>query len=318
MIPEKAQPKQEHLPFSLDERLESVVSIRSEIPEDAFTARILGTEREGSGVVIDGSGLILTIGYLVNEAERIWLTTSRGEALAGHALGYDFASGFGLVQALSRVDLPAAPIGTAEGLPMGQQLVLAAGGGMESALATRLVGRREFAGYWEYLLDEALFTMPAHPHWGGAACLGPDGKLVGLGSLLVQVSTGKDKTDQSNMVVPIDLLPPVLETLTGSGKVDRSARPWLGLYASDHEGAVIVIGTAPKGPAAEAGVEEGDLICEVADVPIGDLADFYRQVWSLGEAGVEVPLTLLRNGRRREVTLKSADRASFLKQPRLH
>jgi len=318
LIPTHAQPDATRLDFDLSVRLAGVVGIRSQIHPDAFTAAHLGTEREGSGVVIDDNGLIVTIGYLINEAEQIWLTTHDGVVVPGHSLAYDFATGFGLVQALGRLDAPAIPMGSAKGLGVGSPLVIAAAGGPGSALSSRLIARREFAGYWEYLLEEALFCHPAHPHWGGSAVLGPDGKLVAIGSLLVQIAGTADQTDNSNMLVPIDELRPILGTLLSEGRVERTPRPWLGIYAHDAHGGVIVGGTAERGPAAEAGLEEGDLIVEINEMPIGDLADFYRQLWSLGEPGVEVGLTLLRASRRVECQIRSADRQDFTHKPRLH
>ena len=304
--------------YDLDKRLASVVKIHSKIPIDAFTAAILGTDREGSGVVISERGVVLTIGYLVSEAEQIWITTSTGRVVPGHVLAYDFVTGFGIVQALGTLDTPVMPLGRSGELGVGARLVFAAGCGIDRALDTRLIGKREFAGYWEYLLDEALFTMPAHPHWGGSAVIGPDGKLVGIGSLLVQVGRDEQDSEDSNMVVPIDLLTPILDDLMRRGRADRPPRPWLGIYAAETRGGVVVANLAPDGPGEQAGIEQGDLIVEVGDIPIGDLADFYRQVWSLGDAGVEVPLTILRENRRGEVTLLSADRELFHKRPRLH
>lgn len=318
MIPARAQPDADAFTFDLNARLDSVVGIRSQIHPDGFTAAHLGTEREGSGVVIDQNGLVLTVGYLINEAEQIWLTTNSGEAVQGHAMAYDYATGFGLVQALGQLNAPAMPLGSAQGLAVGSPLIVAAAGGMESALSTRLIAKREFAGYWEYLIDEAMFCHPAHPHWGGAAVLGPDGKLIAIGSLLVQVAGTDEETDNSNMLVPIDLLRPILGPLLGEGRVDRPPRPWLGVYAHDAHGGVVVGGTADHGPAAEAGIEEGDMIVEIDNFPIGDLADFYRQLWASGEPGVEVALTLLRENQRVDCSVKTADRQNFTRRPRLH
>lgn len=180
------------------------------------------------------------------------------------------------------------------------------------------MAKREFAGYWEYLIDEALFCHPAHPHWGGAAVFGPDGKLAAIGSLMVQIAGTDDQTDNSNMLVPVDLLRPILGPLLGEGRVDRPPRPWLGIYAHDAHGGVVVGGTAERGPASDAGIEEGDLIVEIDEMPIGDLADFYRQLWSSGVPGVEISLTLLRQNQRVDCALKTADRQDFTHRPRLH
>jgi S1-C subfamily serine protease len=317
-IPPQAQPDPDQIGFDLQQALDAVVQLRADIPPDAFTARSLGTERQGSAVVIGERGLVLTIGYLITEAETIWLTTNRHTAVPAHALGYDFATGFGLLQALGRLDVPALPLGSAAELDTGAPVIFAAGGGREAALQAHLAGKREFAGYWEYVLDEALFTIPAHPLWGGAALIDEQGRLAGIGSLLIQAETGDNRSTAGNMVVPIDLLPPILEDLQRYGRARRPPRPWLGLYATDSADGIVVAGLAPEGPASRAGVQEADQILEVAGMAVEDLAELWRSVWALGQSGVAVPLALARDGRRIEVVVRSSDRESFLKSPKLH
>lgn len=317
-FPLDMQPQPEACAFDLDRALEAVVSVATEIPEDAFTASVLGTERAGNGVVVNDSGLVVTIGYLVTEAERVWLFAADGSAVQGDVLLYDFHSGFGLVQALGR--LPCAPIeiGSSADVHVGDRVTVASHGGRDHALRSRVVSKREFAGYWEYVLDEAIFTSPAHPFWGGAAVLDQDGRLIGIGSLLVQEARGAGTKSDGNMIVPIDLLPPILEEIQRHGTVQRRARPWLGCYTAEAGDKLVVAGLAPGGPADSAGVRTGDVVLEVAGSPVGDLADFFRTVWSLGDAGATVPLTLWREGETHAVAVKSADRASFLKSPRMH
>src|SRR5215467_4142685 len=230
-FPERLRPRQENLRFDLDAALQSVVLVHSEIPEEAFTAAVLGTERMGHGVVIGSDGLVLTIGYLITEAESVWLTTIDGAVVPGHALAYDQVTGFGLVLPLGRLPVPAMERGSAASVLVGDSVTVIGHGGLEHALDARLIARREFAGYWEYLLEEALFTAPAHPQWGGTALVGQDGRLLGVGSLLVQEAAGPDTVD-ANMFVPIDLLEPILEDMRKFGRATRAARPWLGLYAT--------------------------------------------------------------------------------------
>jgi len=315
-FPEELQPRPAELGFDLGAALDSVVMLRAEIPEDAFTAGILGTERAGSGVVI-GEGLVLTIGYLITEATTLWLTTNKGQVIGGHALAYDQPSGFGLVQALGRLDAPALARGTAASCEVDDSVIVAGHGGRAHALQARVFAKREFAGYWEYLLEEALFTTPPHPLWGGAALIGADGRLIGLGSLFVEEMAGERKVE-GNMAVPIDLLEPILDDLLKFGRADRPPRPWLGLYATELEGRLVVAGLAQGGPAARAGLRVGDTLTEVAAEPVTGLADLFRKVWRLGAAGVEVPLTLARNGKRLPVTLSSIDRGDLLSKPSLH
>ncbi|MCB9944333.1 MAG: serine protease [Geminicoccaceae bacterium] len=312
------QPDLKTYGYDLEARLGSVLRLHSQIPPDAFTAAALGTEREGTGILIGDRGIVLTIGYLINEAEQIWLTTHTGLVVPGHALAYDFVTGFGIVQALGNLGCPVMPLGSSAMTGIGSELVIAAGVGIERAMRTRLIGKREFAGYWEYLLDEAFFVMPAHPAWGGAAVIGPEGDLVGIGSLLVQVGQDESSTEDSNMVVPIDLLTPILDDLVGRGRTVKPPRPWVGIYATEGETGVRANNIAPHGPAERAGIEQGDIIVAVDDVPVGDLADFYRQLWSRGDAGVLVELTILREGQRRRMKLETANREDLLRRPRLH
>jgi S1-C subfamily serine protease len=293
--------------------LRSVVTIHSSIPEDGFTAGILGTERVGSGVVIRESGLVLTIGYLITEAEDVWLTSADGRVIPAHALAYDQETGFGLVQALGELDLPALDLGRARGVTVGDPVILAGGGQFVRA---NIISKQEFAGYWEYLLDEAIFTAPAHPAWGGAGVISADGKLLGIGSLLLQATT-MGVTQDINMAVPIDLLPPILDDLLSYGHVNKPPRPWLGVYSAESDGRVMVISVAEGGPAAAAGLQQGDIVSDVRDLDVDGLADFYRKIWKSGPAGTEIPIRVVRDNRGLWLRVKTADRDSFLKKPRL-
>jgi len=294
--------------------LPSVVALRATIPDDAFTAEGLGTRREGSGVVIGESGLVLTIGYLITEAEEVWLTTHDGRIVPAHALAYDQETGFGLVQALGRLDLPALEFGKSAEAKIGDPVVFADGAGRSVTAA--IVAKQEFAGYWEYLLEEAIFIAPAHPSWGGAALIGADGKLLGIGSLRLQMVSNGTIAD-INMAVPIDLLPPILDDLVKRGRAQRPPRPWLGIFPAENDGDVVVMNVSSTGPAAEAGLQRGDIISDIRDEEVSGLADFYRKLWSSGPAGAEVPLRIVRDGRETWVRIKSADRNSFLHRPRL-
>ena len=316
-FPTELRPKPEDWRFDLDGALDAVVQLRAEIPDDAFTAPLLGTERAGNGVVIRDDGLVLTIGYLITEATTIWLNTNSGKAVAAHPLAYDQPTGFGLVQPLGKLGARPLPRGSAASSSVGDEVVVAGHGGRQHALKAKLIAKREFAGYWEYVLDEALFTSPAHPHWSGAALIGGDGRLLGIGSLMVQEEIG-GRNVQGNMMVPIDLLEPILDDLLKLGRAKRAARPWVGLYATEVKGHVVVSGLAGGGPAERAGVQVGDLVIEVGGGRVGGLADLFRKIWSLGDAGVEVPMTLVREGSVSRVRVPSADRQALLKRPSLH
>src|SRR5262245_16413067 len=311
------QPKPEDYAYDLNSVLASVVALRATIPTDAFTAETLGTERAGNGVIIRDN-VVLTIGYLITEADSIWLHLSDGRVVPGHALGYDQETGFGLVQALARIDLPAMPIGQSSPAEGGDRVVVAGAGGRHRSVAARIVDRHEFAGYWEYVLDEAIFTAPAHPNWGGTALIGAAGELIGIGSLQLERPREAGSSEHLNMIVPIDLLKPVLDDLTTYGRRNRPPRPWLGLYASEIESRIVIVGLATGGPAQRAKLHTGDIVLAVAGMEVQGLASFFRRIWSLGNAGVEVPLLIYRDGRTFELRITSGDRNRFLKGPRLH
>jgi S1-C subfamily serine protease len=311
------QPKTADYDFDLERALASAVSLRTVVPADAFTAQTLGTERGGSGIVIRDN-VVLTIGYLITEAEEIWITLDDGRVVAGHPLAYDQATGFGLVQALGQLGLPSLPLGDSGAAKPGSRVVMAAAGGREHALAARIVAKQEFAGYWEYVLDEAIFIAPAHPFWGGAGLIGPAGELLGIGSLQVEQRASSSEGGQLNMVVPIDLLKPILADMLKTGRSNRPPKPWLGLFATDLEGKVFVVGVYSDAPADKAGLKPGDHIVSVAGEPVEGLAGFFRQVWALGPAGTNAPLVVQRDGETFAVSVTSSERERFLKKPHMH
>jgi len=310
--------KEPGVELDVDAMLSSLVSVRSEVPEDALTASVLGTERMGNGVVIGDPGLVLTIGYLVTEAQTLWITDHQGLAVPGHVLGYDQESGFGLVQALQPLPAPAMDLGVSAACDVGDPIVLAGHGGGDALVTGRIIAKREFAGYWEYVLDEALFTAPAHPNWGGAALVGSDGRLLGVGSLLVQTVSSSGEKGGANMIVPIDLLKPILEDMKLYGRPNRPARPWLGVLVQDVGSHLVVASTYDGCPAERAGIETGDRIVEVAGESVDGLAELFRRVWEIGPAGSDVPLTIVRDGEPRPVVLESIDRNARLKHGAVH
>ncbi len=316
-VEEADRPKAGGFAFDLDRTLSSVLALEAEVPKDAFTAPVLGTERVGNGVVVREDGVVLTIGYLITEAEQVTLTTVDGRRVPAHVLGVDHVSGFGLLHALEPLGLPALVTGDSRSLTNDSPLLIAGGGGRAHAAQGVLVTREPFAGYWEYLLDDALFTTPAHPHWSGAALIGPKGDLVGLGSLRVEQPSSKGRTTALNMSVPIERLEPAFEDLL-RGRTHGAPRPWLGLFAQALDGKLVVLGVSPGGPAAKAELRRGDIILALGDRPVHDLAAFYRALWALGPAGVEAPLTLAREGDMFDVSVRSADRSALLRKRRLN
>jgi S1-C subfamily serine protease len=316
-VPSSVQPKAQDYSYDLERALSAVVAVHTIVPPDAFSAETLGTERAGNGVLIADNGVVLTIGYLITEAEQVWLTFSDGRVAPGHVLGYDQETGFGLVQTLARVDLPPLSLGQSSSATIGESVVVAGAGGRHHSVAAHIAARQEFAGYWEYVLDEAIFTAPAHPNWGGTAVIGPKGDLIGIGSLQLE-QPRENGTEHLNMIVPIDLLKPILDDLLTLGRRNRPARPWLGLYATEVNNRVVVVGLSNRGPAHKADLRTGDVVLEVGGAEVKDLAGLFRRIWSLGNAGVEVPMKIYRDGRTIELRVPSGDRNRFLKGPRLH
>lgn len=315
-VPLSAQPVPKDYSFDLERTLSAIVGLHSVVPADAFTAGTLGEERAGNGVLID-RGLILTIGYLITEAETVWIHLGDGRVVEGHALAFDSETGFGLVQALGPIDIDPIPLGDSDAAKVGDRVVVGGVGGRIRSVAGTIADKRDFAGYWEYALDEAIFTQPAHPNWGGTALVSVKGELLGIGSLQIEREID-GKAEPVNMIVPINLLKPILDDLRKYGRVNKPARPWLGLYAAEVDDKFAVAGVTRKGPAARAGLKTGDLIVAVNHEPVSVLKDFYRLLWSLGPAGIDVPLRVYRGGSTFDVTLTSIDRAKMLKAPKLH
>ena len=317
-VPTSSQPKPADYAYDLDHALSSVVALRATVPPDAFTAETLGTERAGNGVFIRDNGLVLTVGYLITEADQIWITLNDGRSVPGHVLGYDQETGFGLVQALAKLEVPALEIGESSAVAVGEKVVVGGAGGRHRSVAATVVAKQEFAGYWEYVLDEAIFTSPAHPNWGGTALIGPAGDLIGIGSLQLQQAAEHGKPQNINMMIPIDLLKPIVDDLLKFGRRNMPPRPWLGLYATEVENRLVIVGLADRGPAKKADLRTGDIVLSVGDTDVNDLASFFRRIWAQGQAGVEVPITIYRDGETMEMRVKSSERNRFLKGPSLH
>ena len=312
------QPKPSDVSYDLDRALASIVGLRALTPPDAFTAQRLGTDRSGHGVLIREDGLILTIGYLINEAETVWLVDCQGQATPAHVIGSDTETGFGLVQATGKLSIPAISLGSSESLNVNDPVIIAGLGGRRGSVKGSVIAKREFAGYWEYVLDEAIFTAPPHPFWGGSGLIGPDGTLRGIGSLFIQQALGEDDAVDGNMIVPIDLLKPILDDLLAFGMRNKPPRPWVGMLTAESEGHLIVGGLFDGGPADQIGVQVGDLVAEVASQPVNDLAHLFRSIWRLGDAGVGIPLTLIRDGQEMHIEIPSACRSDFYLKPKVH
>ena len=300
-----------------EEILKAIVKIHSTIPKDAHTAGTLGTEREGYGVLIDARGYIVTISYLILEAETIEVFGPEDKPINATFAGYDPDTGFGLLRADQPLGVEPMKLGESSKLEEGDRVLVAGYGGEESAMGARVIARKELTASWEYFLEKAIFTAPPYPNYGGAALIGRDGRLLGIGSLLTQVSVEGVGAIPCNMFVPIDLLTPILSNLVATGRSSRPPRPWLGISLEEDRGRVLVSRVTKGGPAEGAGLQPGDLILRVSGKGVNGLADFYHKVWGLGPAGIEVPLSILRGVQIQDITVRSADRYPyFLPKPK--
>ncbi len=281
-----------------------------------MTAGVLGCEREGHGIRVSENGLVLTIGYVISEASTIWLIDSSNNAIEGHVVGYDQASGFGLVQALGRLSGTVLGLGDSDEVVPGRQMVLAGAGGADSAVDVTIAEVREFAGYWEYLLDGAIFTEPAHPEWGGTALLGEDGRVYGVGSLILQSEL--ESVPARNMVIPINKFTAVRDDLVALGRSRAAPRPWLGWYVQDSAQGPVVIGLVADGPSMAAGIKAGDRVVAINGRRISSLSNMYSEIWNSGDAGTTLDAAISRDGDIRIVSIESIDRSSMMWRSALH
>ncbi len=296
------------------EILKSVVKIHTVVPSDARSARTLGTEREGNGVVIDSKNHILTVGYLINEAETIEVVGPEGKTVNATFVGYDHNTGFGLLRAEEGLGVEPLKLGKSSEVKEGDPILVAGHGGKDSLQVGWIITRKEFVGYWEYLIEDALFVAPAYSNFGGAALIDREGRLLGIGSLLTQITIQGLGSIPCNVFIPIDLLHPILSDLISKGRSREAPRPWLGLNAEEAHGRIFIVRVTSDGPAEQAGLQVEDLIVAVNGKAVSGLADFYRKVWALGNAGVDVSLSILRGGQIRDIIVHSTDRYQHLRQ----
>lgn len=296
-----------------EELLSAVVQVTAKILPNARSLATLGPRRQGSGVLVR-EGYVLTIGYLVIEAEAIEIAGADGKVVPATLAAYDHASGFGLLRLIGPLAGKPLPLGDSASLAEREPAMIASYGGREGVSLVYVVSRRPFSGSWEYQLDSAIYTYPPVENWSGAALIGAKGELLGIGSLVVADAGGAGTQSPGNLFVPIDLLKPIMEDLIAKGRAAGPLRPWLGLNAEELRGRLFVARVSPEGPADRAGVKSGDIVMGVGGEEVGSLAEFYRKVWSRGEAGVEVPLRVLQGMQMKDITVRSIDRLQYFRQ----
>jgi serine protease Do len=298
---------------SPEELLRAVVRLTAVVPPEARTADTLGTERAGNGVVIDDNGLVLTIGYLVLEAMSVLVTDGAGKPVLAEIIGYDHETGLGLVRALTPLGIRPLRFGDSAALAEGEDALAISHGGARHMTPVRVVSRREFTGYWEYLLDSGIYTAPPHLDWSGAALVGQDGRLLGIGSLLVNNALPGASTGPGNLFVPVDLLRPILGDLLASGRRADETRPWLGVTSVEALGRVAIARVAPDGPAFRAGLQAGDVVVKVGAAEVATLSEFLRGVWGQGRPGSVIPVTVMRDGQVYVFRVTSGSRYDYLR-----
>ncbi len=294
-------------------QLAAIVQIDAIVPHDARTAAGLGTRRTGTGVIIDDEGLILTVGYVILEAIEVSVRGPDGNVIPANVVAYDHETGFGLIRANTPIDVPPLSLGRTADVATMEPLLVASHVGKLEAKGVYLVDRRPFAGYWEYLLEDAIFTAPPHANFGGAALINRQGQLVGIGSLILRDGNPHGGQRPANMFIPVDDLEPILDDLLTEGRRQEPGRPWLGLFLEEHRGRIFVTRVAPDGPGQDAGMAVGDLILGIDGKIATGLADFYRDLWQRGVPGVEIPLDVVRSDGASLTIVRSGDRYQYLR-----
>ena len=305
------------IPRPITPPLDAVVKLSIRAVDGARTADTLGAEREGTGIVIDSNGLILTIGYLVLEAASILVMTSDNKIYPASVVGFDHATGFGLLRASPPPPCAPVELGDSSNLGELQSLVVAGHAGAGGVTGAALVSRRRFIGWWEYMIDDALFTAPPRYEHSGAALFDGHGRLVGIASLWVSDALNAGVAFPGNMFVPINLLKDVLDDLVRDGRRRGAARPWLGLNTEQVDGHLVVTRVLPDSPADQSGLKRGDIILGIGGDSIGSQSEFYESLWSSGGAGGDVTLHIVRDKVVKHLIVQTSDRLSYLRPWRM-
>ena len=293
--------------------LSAVVHVKMKALDSARSNSNLGREREGTGIVIDAYGHIVTIGYIVVEAESIEVTTRGDRTVPARLVGYDHPTGLGLLRAENLEGVTPMELGSADALGLREPVMILPHGGRESASLAYVMSKRQFTASWEYLLDSAIFVAPPTMKWAGAALVNREGKLVGIGSLLLRAIDPQQPLP-GNMFVPVDTLKPILPELIAKGRRAAPARPWLGLGTEEVQGHLLVTNVSSEGPAEKAGIKRGDIVVGVGSDPVRNHQELYRKMWSVGAAGAQIPLKVLQGVELKDVKVQSIDRSLHFRE----
>jgi S1-C subfamily serine protease len=315
-----ATPKEaSQLPPDAEKFFQSIFKVKTRAVPNARSSATLGQEREGTAVVIADDGLLLTIGYLIVEADEVSIVDQQGKTIPARVVAYDHATGLGLLRAVTPLAAPPLPLGESAKLVTKDPVLIVNHAGVDDVTLAYVVSTRPFTGNWEYLLEQAIFTSPPTMNWSGAALVNRDFKLVGVGSLIVrEASSSGDAALPGNMFVPIDSLKPILPDLIRTGRRAGPARPWLGVAADEVQGRLMVSRVSPDGPGDQAGIKVGDIILGVGGDGVRTQAEFYRKVWSRGAAGIDIPLRVLQGVDVKELDVHSIDRIEYFRPKTTH
>ena len=301
------------LPPDAEKFFQSIFKVKTRAVPNARSSATLGQEREGTAVVIADDGLLVTIGYLIVEADEVSLVDQHGKTIPARVVAYDHATGLGLVRAVTPLKAPAIPLGESGKLATKDPVMIVNHAGVDDVTVAYVVSTRPFTGNWEYLLEQAIFTSPPTMNWSGAALVSRDFKLVGVGSLIVREASAGETALPGNMFVPIDTLKPILPDLIRTGRRAGPARPWLGVAADEVQGRLMVSRVSPEGPGDQAGIKAGDIILGVGGDGVRTQAEFYRKVWGRGAAGTDIPLRVLQGVDVKELDVHSMDRVEYFR-----
>jgi S1-C subfamily serine protease len=289
---------------------ECVVNIQTTVARDHRSVPILGTERMGSGVVVDPAGLILTVNYVVMGGQTVQVSFLRGRRVRAEIVAQDFEIGLALLR-IKRQGLTAATLRVEGELERGEPVVaVASTGAQERRVAGGLVTYLgEFEAHWEYLLERGIVSNAANPGFGGGGLFTLTARLAGI------VSLNLNELIRNSLSIPVEHYREHERELLRYGRVvSRPRRAWLGVFAHVVEEGIVVAAVVPEGPGDRGGLREGDLIVSLNAEKLESRRDLYVSLWRHGP-GEPLTFEVMRDSSLRRVLVTSGDRAEFFRQP---